>query len=354
MKLQTPFLLTFIFFLSVSVKAQEDTVRITGNLNPEEQAELDYNNGISALERKDFNTAVDLFSRSLSGKPGFEKALSNRAVGFTGLKRYNEALNDINLAISSSPENPDHYFNKSLIFAGMGRRDSQNVSLDKCLSLKGTHAFAAYYKGLLSYEDGRFDEAAGYYTIALKSDPSLIIAYNDRGSAKRALNDLPGAILDYQSAIRADPSHAYLHNNLGSALRLAKQYDRALASFQKALETDPNYTLALVNSGVTNFEKGDLPAARANFDALLKKEPKSSFAYNNLASIAIKEQDYRKAKDLATRAITMDPKNGAAFYNRGIARQMLREEEGCCEDWKKALDLGIQPAKSFINTACHE
>jgi len=57
---------------------------------------------------------------------------------------------------------------------------------------------------------------------------------------------------------------------------------------------------------------------------------------------------------MATKAIDLDPKNGQAYYNRGIARQMLREEEEACNDWKKALELGITPAKSFIDTDCND
>jgi tetratricopeptide (TPR) repeat protein len=95
-----------------------------------------------------------------------------------------------------------------------------------------------------------------------------------------------------------------------------------------------------------------LKAAQIDFEAVLSKDSKNSSAYNNLASIAIKNKDYKKAKDLSTKAIDIDSKNGAAYYNRGIARQMLREEEACCADWKKALELGVTGAKTFINSTC--
>jgi Flp pilus assembly protein TadD len=55
---------------------------------------------------------------------------------------------------------------------------------------------------------------------------------------------------------------------------------------------------------------------------------------------------------MATRAIELDPKNGPAYYNRGIASQMLREEDNSCNDWKKALELGVEGARLVINTSC--
>ena len=103
-----------------------------------------------------------------------------------------------------------------------------------------------------------------------------------------------------------------------------------------------------------SFESGDLAAAKKDFESALNLDPKNSFAYNNLASIAIKNQDYKKAKDLAGRAIELDPQNGPAYYNRGIALQMLREEEACCKDWKKALSLGVEGAQVFIHLSCND
>ena len=77
-------------------------------------------------------------------------------------------------------------------------------------------------------------------------------------------------------------------------------------------------------------------------------------ALNNLASVEIKNKDFRKAKEYASRSIEINARNGAAYYNRGIARQMLREEQGSCEDWERALELGVAFVKTFIQSTCHE
>jgi tetratricopeptide (TPR) repeat protein len=339
-----------LLFLKVS--AQDDTVKVSIGMTPEQNAELDYNNGLQAIRGNDFNTAVDLFARSLMMKPGFEKAYSNRAIAFTHLKKYEEALADIRMAIQLNPKNEENYFNKSLIFAGMNRRDSQEVALDQCLSINGTHADAAYYKGMLLYEDKNFDKAIGYYTISLETRPKFALAFNDRASAKRAKGDTLGAIADYEAAVKADSTQAFIYNNLGSAYRLSHQTEKALEAYNKAIQIDRKYLLALINRGVTHFDNNNLKQAQLDFEEVLSIDGKNSYAYNNLSSVAIKEADFKKAKELADRAINLDASNGPAYYNRGIARQMLREEEGSCGDWKRALELGVNGAQVFINTSC--
>jgi tetratricopeptide (TPR) repeat protein len=347
-------LLVLLPFFFVTLSAQEDTVKVSAEMTPEQVADQDYNKGLLALNNKDFTTAADLFSKCLAVKPNFDKALSNRAIAFSNLKRYNEALNDINLAIKASPENPDNHFNKSLIFWGMNLPDSQHVALDKALSLKGDHADAAYYKGLLSYKSGEFDKAIGYYNISIRSQPRNAYAFNDRASAKREKGDYAGAAEDYKKSIETDSSLVFVYNNLGSAYRLSKNYAAAIEAYNMALKRDPKYLIALTNRGIAHFENNNLKAAQADFEAILSVDSRNSFAYNNISSIAIKNKDYKKAKDLATRAIDLDPKNGPAYFNRGIARQMLREEEACCADWKKALEYGIEGARAYINASCLE
>jgi len=108
----------------------------------------------------------------------------------------------------------------------------------------------------------------------------------------------------------------------------------------------------LHNRGATYFEDNDFRSARIDFESVIKFDPDNSFAFNNLASIALKEKDYKKAMELSTKSILLNPKNGPAYYNRGIASQMLRDENGCCLDWKKALKLGVEGAQNLINIFC--
>lgn len=331
----------------------QDTVKVASQLTPEQQAEADYNSGIEKLKGNDFVTAIDFFTKSIANKPTFDKALYNRSIALTQVKRYPEAYADINAVIKLTPQNPDAYFTKSLIFFAENKKDSQLVALNKCLALKDGHAEANYYKGLLNYEAGEYKAAVSCYDKAILSNGNYAYAYNDRGSAKRALADYTGAISDYEKAISIEPNHAFIYNNLGSACRDNKNFAKAVEAYSKALQINDKYLIAQNNRGAARLENGNVGGAKTDFEEVLKKDPTNSAAFNGLASVCIKQKDYQKAKDLATKAIQNNAKNGPAYYNRGIAKQMLREEDGSCEDWKKALELGVSAAKSFINSDCH-
>jgi tetratricopeptide (TPR) repeat protein len=338
--------------LHFSVSFSQDTIKVNKTVTPEEQAQLDYNSGLTAMKSGDNQAAVDMFTKSLVNKPDFDKALYNRGIAYTHLKNYPAATADINKVIVANPKNADAHFAKAMVFFNQSLKDSANRCLDNCLAVQ-KHPEAYYYKGLLAYEVADYDESIKAYTGAIEAKPDYAYAYNDRASAKRAKNDYTGAIADYEKALSLNPSLVFINNNLGSAYRLNKNYPKAIECYTKAMNDKPEYLLALNNRGAAKLEAGQLDEAKKDFEEVLKKDPKNSSAFNNLASVAIKQKDYKKAKDMASKSIELNVKNGPAYFNRGIARQMLREEEGSCADWKKASELGVTAAKSFMNTDCN-
>lgn len=346
------YLVCLALFTSSFVFSQQDTVKVALNLSPEEQAQQDYNSGLSALNAGNYQLAADMFTKSLINKPDFDKALYNRSVAYSNLKNYSAAAADINSVLKVNPSNAEAYFAKGVLFYTQNMKDSSHAAFDKCISLT-KHPEANYYKGMLFYQSGDFDDAIKAYSSAIAIKADYAYAYNDRASAKRAKNDLNGAIADYEKALSLNAQLTFIYNNLGSVYRLSKNYPKAIEYYTKAVDQKADYLIALNNRGAAKLESGKPDDAKKDFELVLSKDPKNSGAYNNLASVAIKQQDYKRAKDLAGKAIELNEKNGPAYYNRGIARQMLREEDGSCGDWKKALELGVSSAQSFINTDCN-
>ncbi len=342
-----------VFFLGAFfISTAQDTVKVNTNITPDEQAQQHYNDGIIALNKGEGQVAADLFSKSIALKPDFDKAYYNRCVAFTMVRNYPSAMSDINKVLSNGPNNIDARFAKAMVFFGQGQKDSTNRWLDNTLGI-GKHAEAYYYKGIMSYQAGDYNEAIKDYSGAIEIKPDYAYAYNDRASSKRAINDLTGAIADYEKALSLNPSFVFIYNNLGSVYRVSKNYDKAIEYYTKAMNAKPEYLLALNNRGAAKLESGKLEDAKKDFEDVLKKDPKNSSAFNNLASVALKQKDYKKAKDMANKAIELNANNGGAYFNRGIARQMLHEEEGSCADWKKASDLGVTAAKTFMNSDCN-
>ena len=112
-----------------------------------------------------------------------------------------------------------------------------------------------------------------------------------------------------------------------------------------------NY-IAFNNRGSAKLNANDFTGAIADFSLALKYKVDYALAMNNMASVYIKKKDYKAASDWATRAIQADAKCGAAYLNRGIAKQMLRDIDGSCADWKKAAEYGVAEGKNYSYGLC--
>ena len=159
-------------------------------------------------------------------------------------------------------------------------------------------------------------------------------------------------IADYEKAVAADNKLFFAYNNLGSAKRNKGDNDGAIAAYNKAIALKPDYYMALNNRGAAKLNKNEIAAAIADFDAALKIKSDYVLAMNNMASAYIKKQEYKTAEEWCTKALFLDEKAGACYLNRGIAKQMLKDEEGACADWKKAAELGIPVGKNYSSGLC--
>ena len=72
---------------------------------------------------------------------------------------------------------------------------------------------------------------------------------------------------------------------------------------------------------------------------------------NRAAIYQIREQYGAALADL-NKANSLDKLNPSILLNRGITKEMLRDEDGACEDWSKAEELGLQQAKTYYINNC--
>ncbi|MDR0628540.1 MAG: tetratricopeptide repeat protein [Treponema sp.] len=70
---------------------------------------------------------------------------------------------------------------------------------------------------------GEYESAIADFTEAVRLNPNLAAAYNNRGNAYKDKEDYDRAIADYEAALRIDPNHANARKWLENA-RKARGY----------------------------------------------------------------------------------------------------------------------------------
>ena len=70
-----------------------------------------------------------------------------------------------------------------------------------------------------------------------------------------------------------------------------------------------------------------------------KVKAESAYSFYQSGKNNYSTGDYFKAVYDFTRAIEIDPNYKSAYKNRGIAKEMIGDLKGACDDWRKTVDL---------------
>jgi tetratricopeptide (TPR) repeat protein len=106
------------------------------------------------------------------------------------------------------------------------------------------------------------------------------LAYYYRGRAywKHQLQDLDGALDDYNRAINLDPRHVEGYDYRADVWRAKGELDRAIADYDMAIRLDPTYAAAYYSRGRIYENQGDTAKARADYNAALAVPEKDRIA----------------------------------------------------------------------------
>ena len=74
--------------------------------------------------------------------------------------------------------------------------------------------------------------------------------------------------------------------------------------------------------------------------------------FNGIGLELYKQGDYQGAIADYNKALEINPQNALNYLNRGIARELVNDLQGACDDWRKAGDLGDERSAEWVKEQC--
>jgi hypothetical protein len=108
-------------------------------------------------------------------------------------------------------------------------------------------------KAVALWKDDQYTDAKkaiSYLGQAIKSDPKLAEAYNNRGNAYRETKQYANAIRDYNKAIALNANFSLAYTNRGNIYYDQRNYQGAIKDYNKSISLDPNDKLPYLNRGL--------------------------------------------------------------------------------------------------------
>uniref|UniRef100_A0A0D6R9N2 STI1 domain-containing protein n=1 Tax=Araucaria cunninghamii TaxID=56994 RepID=A0A0D6R9N2_ARACU len=239
------------------------------------EAQKEKEAGNAAYKKKDFETAIQHYTRAMELDDEDISYLTNRAAVYLEMGKYDECVNDCDKAVERARELRSDY---KMVARALTRKGTAYVKMAKC-SKDFEPAIEAFQKALTEHrnpdtlkklndaekakkeleqqesfdpkaadeerEKGnecfkkqQYPDAIKHYTEALRRNPNDPRVYSNRAACYTKLGALPEGLKDANKCIELDPAFTKGYTRKGAVQEFMKEYDKALETYQEGLKHD--------------------------------------------------------------------------------------------------------------------
>ncbi len=207
---------------------------------------------------------------------------------------------------------------------------------------KRDKAFTLRNLGNAFYTQGKYEEAAAYYTESLRLNPEDADAHNNFGGVLYAQGNFDKAKSHFARALQLNPRLADAHYNLASVLRRQGKSEEAEALLIEAIRLNPGFTDARNTLGLILFAQSRYAEAEAHFAEAIRLDPSNFHAHYNLGLVLSELGKFADAKAKFAEAIRLQPSDPNAYAYTAIATLMAACPDAKLRDGKGAVKFATR------------
>lgn len=270
--------------------------------NPE-LGEAYINRGLAYGKKGQYDQAIADFNKFIELDSRDSEAYYNRGVAYAKKGHYNQALADFNRALKLNPQDAQAVHMRDLISRGKelaakspeskaaaekeeeahkqqaltlarnAKYDQALAEINQALTQDSKDAETYNRRGGIYTLQGHYAQAVADFAKALELNPRYAKAYYNRALAYYYQGKYDQAINDLTKAIALKPKDVASYNNRGLAYMQKGNYERAIDDFNVATILNPKLADPYYNKAVSCEKVGRRDEAREAYAAFVKRAP---------------------------------------------------------------------------------
>jgi membrane associated rhomboid family serine protease/Flp pilus assembly protein TadD len=173
------------------------------------ESQISYGRGLTYLENKSNDSAIEEFNRAIASDPAFAPAHNVLGVAYLRKGNYEQSINAFKKCLELNPEvsvREMASYNLGLAYLSLSRNDEAIGAFNQSLQLNSQDPETHHFLGEAYLGKKRYDEAITAFQQALKLKPDLVDPRIGLGEAYEAKGLHDQAIAAYEEALKLDPS----------------------------------------------------------------------------------------------------------------------------------------------------
>ena len=283
--------------------------------------------------------AIDLFTARIQKAPNSSFDIHMRAYVYESLGRLDEALHDIDSALTADPSNEYLHVEKSNILLKKHRYDEAEREARTAIRFAPTDMICRLALAHLNYERNLYDASISNCDDAIRINPAYADAYVHRAQAWRQNRQFALAITDYTTALNINPRYTLAYSARGQCWQKVGEFDKAIADFDACLREDSEFVGTWFHRGCCWYAKKDFKRSIDDLSKELCIRPDTPIAlyWRGLARCELGDSDHA-IMDL-TDSLRIEPDCVQCLETRGHILQEKGNYKAATADLKRALEL---------------
>ncbi len=269
--------------------------------------------------------------------------LANRANALMALDRRDDALSDLNEAITANPRDEIALASRATLYIDMNQPDLARADLDKLKLINPNNGTTFYNAGVTEQALGDLDKAVDDYRTAVRLLPSFAPGRAALGVLLKA-KDPDAALAEFSRALELDGQSTALSSRASLYLSLG-QFEAAIRDFDTLIAHDRANSLAYLNRGVAHEQQGNLQSALEDYGRSIELAPTAS-AHFDRANLYVQLDRPEQALADFNAALATDPKNIKALLGRADMNYGARRLTESLADYTRVVD--VQPKNADV------
>ncbi len=231
---------TLLFKIAVLTANNENVLSITEELLETDPNNIDYlfqrANSLGNMDQ--FDSAFELFNKVIDLDPTFYLAYACRGKIYRENKKYDLAMQDFDLAIENTKDNPSVFDERALTFFELKNYEKAILDFTESLRINKGNDIIRYFLAISLSKLGRNKQALS--EVKKIKDTTLFIAYCylERGIIYQNNKLFDKALNDFNTAIEMDDSDARFYYYRAMHHLTIREYKKALADFERVLQLE--------------------------------------------------------------------------------------------------------------------
>ncbi|MFT5528336.1 MAG: tetratricopeptide (TPR) repeat protein [Pirellulaceae bacterium] len=238
----------------------------------------DYNQGRRFEQQGKIEAAIEKYSASIDGHPGFVGGYISRGVCLCKKEQFASALADFKKAIEISPRCDLAHFNSGCVQVELGELERAIETFSCAIDLNPTHAMAWFRRGDAFAKLKQYDLAMNDYSETLRLTPGNADVYVSRAAVCAKQGFSGQTIAELKGAVNVDSQHLAALLLLGSKLVESKRFREAEEYFARVISLEPENAAALQKLGICEIVRNDLGEAATHLRQAVAANPANTQA----------------------------------------------------------------------------